>query len=113
MKVFLKDDNDNTICKTKITIKDSLSLDIKSSVEILFYSKRLLELDKKLQRRFIEDIYELLEIKEWYFEYIIRENKFNKSEGINKKLEVVEDELIEIYKRLAAKYGLSVKIDKK
>jgi hypothetical protein len=112
MKVFLKDDNDNMICKTKVYIKDSISIEFKSSIDILFYSKRLLELDKKLQRRFIEDIYELLEIKEWYFGYIIREKKVNNSDHIDKKLEVVEFELIEIYKRIAAKYGLTVKIDK-
>lgn len=112
MKVFLKDDNDNTICKTKVSIKDSLSIEFRSSVEILFYSKRLLELDKKLQRRFIEDIHELMEIKEWYFEYIIREKKVNKSDSLNKKLAVVEEELLEIYKRMAAKYGLNIKVDK-
>lgn len=113
MKIFLKDDNDNDVCKTKVFIKDSMSVELKSSVNILFYSKRLLELDKKLQRRFIEDINELLEIKEWYFEYVIHEKKLNKSDHIDKKLKVIETELTEIYKRIAAKYGLSVKIDKK
>jgi len=113
VKVFLKDENANIICKTKVFIKDSFSIDMKSSVDIIFYSKRLLELDKNLQRRFIEDVHELLEIREWYFAYFINDKKLNKVSTIEKKLEIIEEELIEIYKRMAAKYGLNVIIDRK
>lgn len=112
VKLFLKDENDNIICKTKILIKDSYTVDVKSSVNIIFYSKRLLELDKKLQRRFIEDINELIEIKDWYLDYFVNSNKITRTSTMEEKMKLLEDELVDIYKNMAAKYGLTTKFDK-
>ena len=114
VKVILNDDNGNMICKTKLFTVDSYSIDLKSSINILFYSKRLLELNKKLQRRFIEDINEIMEIRGWYFKYFLDNKHLPKETSAEEKFKIVESELIEIYKRISAKYGLVVKIvDKK
>ena len=111
IQVCLNDENGNTICKTILFAIDSYSIDLKSTINILFYSKRLLELNKKLQRRFIEDINEVMEIRGWYFKYFLDNKNLPKEKSkAEDKMKVVESELIEIYKRISVKYGLEIEV---
>lgn len=114
MIVFLRDENNNTICETEvyITNRDTKpQIDIISSVNIIFYSKKLLGLDKKSQRRFIEDIDELSELRAWYFDHFRKSIKLKAIDDIDKQKRMVEQEIKEIYTNVSVKYGLELKND--
>ena len=117
MIIFLRDENNKTLCETEIYLKNTSyerpesNIELTSSINIIFYSKKLLELDKKSQRRFIVDIHELSEIRGWYYEHFIHSDKFKKLTFLQEKLNTVENEIYEMYKSIAVQYGLKVVTD--
>lgn len=107
MLVKLKNGDDNTICRSKIVLKTD-RLIVESSVNIIFYSKELLKLNKKTQRRFIEDIYTLDELTDWYENHFINSKTFKKCATWQDKYDKLTREINNIYNDIAVKYGLFV-----
>lgn len=105
VKIYLINEDGNTICRSKVQVSGSHSIGISNKIDILFYSIKLIDMDRRLQRRFIEDLTELNEIKPWYFSKVIV-SKYS----LDQKLEMIVKELTEIYENIAAKYGLEVKV---
>ena len=108
MLVKLKDGDGNTVCRTKIVLKTDKIL-VESSVNIIFYSKILLSLNKKTQRRFIEDIYTLDELNDWYENHYVGSKAYNKCNGFQQIHDKVISEIKSMYGDVASKYGLFVK----
>ena len=111
VKIYLINEDGNTICRSKVQISGAYSIGISNKTDILFYSIKLIEMDRRLQRRFIEDIYELNGIEPWYFSNVLVSKDSNKY-SIDKKLDLIVKELTDIYNNIAAKYGLEVKVKK-
>lgn len=108
MLIKLKDGDSNTVCRTKIVLKTDKVL-VESSVNIIFYSKILLSLNKKTQRRFIEDIYTLDELNDWYENHYVNSKAYNKCNGFQQVYDKVIREIKSMYDDVASKYGLYVK----
>ena len=67
MKYILLNEYKNTLYEVEIIIKSTdlgEYVEVKSNVDIILYSSKLLSLDKILQRRFIEDMSVLCEIED-------------------------------------------------
>ena len=107
MLIKLKDGDSNTVCRTKIVLKTDKVL-VESSVNIIFYSKILLSLNKKTQRRFIEDIYTLDELNDWYENHYVNSKAYNKCNGFQQVYDKVTREIKSMYDDVASKYGLLI-----
>lgn len=119
MKFILLNEYKKPLYCVEIIIK-STSLDdyieVKSNLNILLYSSKLLSLDKSLQRRFIEDISTLCEIKEWVNDHFLPKlRKKLKEENSQNYLEIDYEKKIICSKvalkvnETAVKYGLNFK----
>ena len=111
VKIYLINEDGNTICRSKLQVAGTYSIGISNKIDILFYSIKLIDMDRRLQRRFIEDLTELNEIEPWYFSNVLISKDSNKY-SIDQKFEMIVKELTEIYENVAAKYGLEVKVKK-
>lgn len=119
MKFILLNEYKKPICNTNVFIQYTALDDIimaRSNINILLYSSKLLSLDRKTQRRFIEDINFLCELDNWTGEYYlpkIREKLKNDNPSLlfDNEYEIKElsKEIYNKYKEIAIKYGLEVK----
>ena len=117
MIIRLVNDNKKTVCETDVFIKKSDGdvdyLEIISSVNIIHYSVILLTLDKKSQRRFIEDIDFLSELRGWYYEHYRTKLKKKNDGELNTAYELDEcsKSIKKFYEETSTKYGLKVYTD--
>lgn len=111
MIIKLKDENNNTICETDVYLKkkdNKYFIEISSSVDIIFYSSKLLNMNKKLQRQFISDIYSLDELRGWYFEKFMHDKLIKNCHNEEEKKTLVISIIKELYNDVAVKYGLTI-----
>lgn len=111
MIIMLRDENNNTICETNVYLKNidkKYFVEISSSVDIIFYSSKLLNMNKKIQRQFISDIYSLDELRGWYFEKFIHDKIIKNCRTEEEKKTLVISVIKEMYNDIAVKYGLTI-----
>lgn len=121
MIISLLNENKKSIAATDIfknvTENDDF-IEIRCDVNIIHFSSKLLSLDKTMQRRFIEDMYFLSNLKGWYYEYyrtILR--KKTRAEhpellyNIDHELKETTNQIKNFYNDIAVKYGLTIKTD--
>ena len=68
MKYILLNEYKKPLYEVEIIVKSTdlgEYVEVKSNVDIILYSSKLLSLEKTLQRRFIEDMSVLCEIEDW------------------------------------------------
>lgn len=114
MIIRLKDENNNAICETEVYLKNidnKYFVEISSSVNIIFYSSKLLNMNKKLQRQFISDIYSLNELRGWYFEKFMHDKLIKNCHNEEEKKRLVISVIKEMYKDVAVKYSLTINED--
>lgn len=121
MKYILLNEYKKPLYEVEIIVKSTdlgEYVEVKSNVDIILYSSKLLSLDKTLQRRFIEDMSVLCEIEDWVNNHFLpklrkklkQENSPNYLDTeYEKKLICIKvgTKVMETY----AKYGLNYKDD--
>ena len=121
MKYILLNEYKKPLYEVEIIIKSTdlgEYVEVKSNVDIILYSSKLLSLDKTLQRRFIEDMSVLCEIEDWVNNhFLLKLRKKLKQENSPNYLDSEYEKKLVCIKlgtkvmETAAKYGLNYKDD--
>ena len=121
MKYILLNEYKKPLYEVEIIIKSTdlgEYVEVKSNVDIILYSSKLLSLEKTLQRRFIEDMSVLCEIDDWVNNHFLPKlRKKLKQENSPNYLDTEYEKKITYSKvglkvmETAAKYGLNYKED--
>ena len=78
MKYILLNEYKKPLYEVEIIVKSTdlgEYVEVKSNVDIILYSSKLLSLDKILQRRFIEDMSVLCKIEDWVNNHFLQKKK--------------------------------------
>ena len=121
MKYILLNEYKKPLYEVEIIVKSTdlgEYVEVKSNVDIILYSSKLLSLEKTLQRRFIEDMSVLCGIEEWVNNHFLPKlRKKLKQENSSNYLDSEYEKKLTCIKvgtkvmETAAKYGLNYKDD--